>query len=135
MFIYHRCLLGAFSVSLRFRNTNDGFTWIFTFVYGVTDPADYEQFWQEIQDVRLLMTGPWLLGGDWNAILFNSERNSVGGGNRNRGNFRKFVNTNSLVDIPTSGGSYTWTNHKILLFWYGLTGFFLQLIGKRSVLG
>ncbi|XP_026441694.1 uncharacterized protein LOC113340852 [Papaver somniferum] len=108
--VMEESLLGEFLVTLIFRNTSDGFTWIFTSVYGATDPADYEQFWQEIQDVRLLMSGPWMLGGDWNAPLFASERSSIGGCNRNRRNFRKFVNKNSLVDIPMSGGSFTWTN-------------------------
>ncbi|KAI3847299.1 hypothetical protein MKW98_022432 [Papaver atlanticum] len=41
-------------------------------VYGATDPADYNQFRQEVEDVRLLMTRTWLLGGDWNVVLYNS---------------------------------------------------------------
>lgn len=103
-------LLGAFSVSLRFRNVSDNFVWIFTSVYGATDPKDYAKFWQEIQDVRLLMEGPWLLGGDWNTVLYQSERNKAGGCLTNRRNFRRFMNENNLVDIPMAGGSYTWKN-------------------------
>lgn len=30
-------LLGAFSVSIKFRNSTDNFEWIFTSVYGVSD--------------------------------------------------------------------------------------------------
>lgn len=57
-------LIGAFSVSIKFRNFSDNFNWIFTAVYGVAGPADYAQFWQEIDDIRLLLTDPWLIGGD-----------------------------------------------------------------------
>ncbi|XP_026417555.1 uncharacterized protein LOC113313043 [Papaver somniferum] len=71
-------LLGAFYVTLKFKNIHDGFVWIFTFVYGATDPLDYDQFWQELFDIRTIYSYPWCLVGDWNAILHQSERNQAG---------------------------------------------------------
>lgn len=55
-------LLGAFSVTVKFRNLNDGFVWLFTAVYGATDPLDYDQFWQELFDIKTIYSDPWCLG-------------------------------------------------------------------------
>ncbi|XP_026433083.1 uncharacterized protein LOC113330493 [Papaver somniferum] len=80
--------------------------WNFTAVYGATDPADYEKFWQEVDDIRLMLTDPWLIGGDWNAVLYPNERNNSGGCTRSRRCFRKFINNHNLIDIPMSGNTY-----------------------------
>lgn len=51
-------LLGDFSVTVKFRNINDNFIWLFTAVYGSSDSADYEQFWQELFDIRTILHEP-----------------------------------------------------------------------------
>lgn len=43
-------------------------------------------------------------------MLYQTERNNSGGCLRSRRCFRKFVNNHRLIDIPMSGGCYTWTN-------------------------
>lgn len=100
-------LMGAFSLSIKFRNAAGNFTWIFTAVYGASDAGDYTQCWQELSDIRILFEDPWLLGGDFNAILAQPERNLPGGNIRNR---RSFINRHELIDLPMAGGKFTWTN-------------------------
>ncbi|XP_026430002.1 uncharacterized protein LOC113326498 [Papaver somniferum] len=108
--IMEEVLLGDFSLSMRFRNTKDGFIWPFTSVYGASDPADYAQFWQELADIRAIIFEPWCIGGDWNVILCQADRNRVGGNKRNRKKFRHFINSQNLLDIPVEGGRFNWTN-------------------------
>lgn len=85
-------LSGAFSVSIKFKNVTDDFSWVFTSVYGASDSGHYRQFWQELKDIRLLFDEPWLIGGDFNAILHPDEKNIQGG----VGTLSKLLLTNSL---------------------------------------
>lgn len=86
------------------------FVWVFTSVYGASDSGYYRQFWQELRDIILIFDYPWLIGGYFNATLSDDDRNLVGGGTANRNSFKSFVNRFSLIDLPMSGGRFTWTN-------------------------
>ncbi|XP_026402482.1 uncharacterized protein LOC113298047 [Papaver somniferum] len=83
---------------------------LFTSIYGASDASGYAQFWQEITYIRTIMHEPWCLGGDWNAILSQSERNRAGGNTNNRRRFRNFLNAQNLMDLPMAGGRFTWKN-------------------------
>eukprot|EP00253_Pinus_taeda_P027174 PITA_27174 len=56
----------------------------------------------------------WVAGGDFNMIASLEERQ---GGrcriNRDGSLLKDFINTNWLIDIPTSNGLYTWTNKRV----------------------
>ncbi|XP_026396204.1 uncharacterized protein LOC113290825 [Papaver somniferum] len=119
-------LIGAFSVSIKFRNASDNFVWLFTSVYGASDSGYYNQFWQELRDIRILFDEPWLIGGDFNAILSEDERNIPGGAMRNIRSFRAFVNKYSLIDLPMAGGRFTWTNFQQQPFLIRLDNFILS---------
>ncbi|XP_026378165.1 uncharacterized protein LOC113272563 [Papaver somniferum] len=56
------------------------------------------------------MFDPWCIGGNWNAILCQADRNIAGGTKRNGKKFRHFLNSQNLLDIPMAGGRFTWTN-------------------------
>ncbi|XP_026400275.1 uncharacterized protein LOC113296156 [Papaver somniferum] len=103
-------LIGAFSVSIKFRNVLDDFSCIFTSVYGASYYGDHRQYWQELRGIRLVFDDPWLTRGDFNAILSPDERNIPGGGVENRNSFKAFVHKSSLIDIPMAGGRFIWTN-------------------------
>ena len=60
-------LSGVFSVSCLFRNVEDYFQWIFTGVYGPVLANLKEYLWEELESVRGLWSGPWCIGGDFNA--------------------------------------------------------------------
>ncbi|XP_026419995.1 uncharacterized protein LOC113315972 [Papaver somniferum] len=77
-------LIGAFSVSIKFRNMSDDFSWIFTSVYGASDSGYYS----------------------------SDERNTQGGGVANINYLKAFVQKFALIDIPMAGGRFTWTNSK-----------------------
>ncbi|XP_026433830.1 uncharacterized protein LOC113331327 [Papaver somniferum] len=97
-------LMGAFSLSIKFRNSSDNFFWLFTAVYAASDAGEYRQCWQELSDIRILFEEPWLLGGYFNVILAQAERNLPGGNISNRRFFKKFVNQHELVDLPMTRG-------------------------------
>ncbi|XP_026384378.1 uncharacterized protein LOC113279961 [Papaver somniferum] len=103
-------LIGDFSLTIKFRNLSDNFEWFFTSVYGAFDYNDYSQYWQELNDIRILFNYPWVLGGDFNATLSHLNRNCIGGCSISRNFFTSFVSRHEVIDLPLSGGKFTWTN-------------------------
>ena len=68
----------VFSVSYLFLNVEDGFQWIFTGVYGPVLANMKEYLWEELGSVRGLWSGPWCIGGDFNATISPTESNKGG---------------------------------------------------------
>jgi hypothetical protein len=70
-------------------------------------------FWQDLERVGLRFGGPWLLIGDFNAILSSAEKK--GGrlfGSSSHSLFGNFVQDNGLVDLGFSGNPFTWNNKR-----------------------
>ena len=96
--------VGNFSISCRFRNVEDGLTWIFTGVYGPFFKNDRDCMWEELGAIRGLWDDPWCLGGDFNVILSQRERSRQG---RLTGAMRSFAQTVDelgLLNLPLQGG-------------------------------
>lgn len=79
------------------------------------------QCWQELSDIRLVFDDPWVLGGDFNAILAQSERNTSGSSITNIRYFKSFVSRNELIDLPWLEVSIPGQTLNNLLFLLGLT--------------
>lgn len=70
-------------------------------------------FWTKLSQVGLGRDSPWLLSGDFNEILDNSEK--VGGPLRWEGSFtafRSFVSQNGLWDLKHSGNKLSWRGNR-----------------------
>ncbi|KAA3461963.1 reverse transcriptase [Gossypium australe] len=81
----------------------------FTGFYGNTDPNNRKRSWDMIKRVGRSVKEKRIIGGDFNAILENSEK---GGGRRKSqalvDDFRAVVDELSLVDLKTDNGLFTW---------------------------
>ena len=64
-----------FSLSYKFSNCEDNFTWVFTGIYGPTTREGRNQFWEDLGAIRGLWGEPWCIGGDFNETIFLGERN------------------------------------------------------------
>uniref|UniRef100_M4EYE7 Reverse transcriptase domain-containing protein n=1 Tax=Brassica campestris TaxID=3711 RepID=M4EYE7_BRACM len=76
---------------------------------GTSLSADRPRFWEIMTEIGVARTAPWLLTGDFNDLLDNSEK--VGGPLRWEGSFlafRNFVSTQGLWDLQFSGNSLSW---------------------------
>jgi hypothetical protein len=70
-------------------------------------------FWQDLSRVGKRFGGPWMLIGDFNAILSSAEKK--GGrlfGSSSHSLFGNFVQENGLVDLGFSGNPFTWNNKR-----------------------
>ncbi|KAJ6287964.1 hypothetical protein OIU77_001103 [Salix suchowensis] len=83
-----------------------------TFVYGHNNPSDRKPLWDYIVRTSPLFSNcPWILMGDFNAIL--QPHNRSGGDSRWLGHHNDFHNAThqaQLFTLPFTGMSLTWTN-------------------------
>ena len=78
--------LGHFSVTCIFKNTEDGFQWAFTGVYGPVERS---------------------IGGDFNMVLSPNERNKRGRFSYSMRRFSEVLNELGLRDLPLHRGPFT----------------------------
>lgn len=111
LFFWKNCV----NINLRSFSANhidvsvawESLCWRFTGVYAPPIPEDRMVFWDLLIKLHSLKTNqhePWLIGGDFNDFLFESEKL---GGNKRRGPcanmFRECCHKIGVLDITTSG--------------------------------
>ncbi|WZY87924.1 hypothetical protein YC2023_044659 [Brassica napus] len=80
-----------------------------SFIYGAPAVENRAAFWAKVSQIGNDRELPWLLAGDFNEILDNSEKE--GGPARWEGSFttfRSFVSQNGLWDLNHSGNHLSW---------------------------
>ncbi|KAJ4843082.1 hypothetical protein Tsubulata_019141 [Turnera subulata] len=91
------------------RIEKDNCSTLLTHVYGFPQPRWRQYLWQNLQALASSINEPWLLSGDFNAILSGQERLT-----RRRENgradkaFVDCVNNTALIDLDFAGPHYTW---------------------------
>jgi exonuclease III len=93
------------------RSKPDGGSWKFTGFYGHPDASKRNEAWALLRHLAPMDPEPWMCVGDFNEILFSSEK--WGGKNRSRGLMKDFHDTLSecnLVDLGFRGPKFTWNN-------------------------
>ncbi|PPD96734.1 hypothetical protein GOBAR_DD06239 [Gossypium barbadense] len=85
----------------------------FTGFYGNADPNKRQCSWNMLRRVGRSVKEKWIIGGDFNAILDNAEKE---GGRRKlialMEDFCEIVNKLSMVDLKTDNGWFTWVNNR-----------------------
>ena len=86
----------------------DDFVWACIGVYGPNDDGQRAALWEELSQVRARWPMAWCLVGDFNIIRYPSERLGYELFNPAMFTFLDFIESNSLVDLPLEGASFTW---------------------------
>lgn len=74
---------------------------------------DRHRLWSNLQKVEDTNNGPWIIGGDFNEVLFNSE--NFGGNTPNMGRTNRFMdclNYCKKIDPGYSSSKYTCSNKR-----------------------
>lgn len=85
--------------------------WTTTLIHCPSEWRYKEVFWQELMEAGNVVSGPWLILGDFNALSNNSEK--MGGRtftSSSRGGFYQLKVTHGLTDIGCTGNPFTWCN-------------------------
>lgn len=102
----------TYSTSARVKlNCDDSEMWRTT-VYGPSSEADKPAFLEELHELCVVHSGPWLLNGDFNLIYRAQDKNNNRLNRRLLGQFRRFLNEAELDEIHLSGRLYTWSNER-----------------------
>ncbi|XP_074315654.1 uncharacterized protein LOC141651861 [Silene latifolia] len=83
----------------------------FTVVYGMNKMVDREPLWDSLCKYDSGISGPWIVGGDFNAIMANNERS--GGAPITNSEMRHLLQVTQdcqLTDLCAKGAFYTWNN-------------------------
>lgn len=104
----------------------------FTGVYGSPRWGERRELWLALGRIATSVRGPWLLAGDFNALLSDDEKK--GGVCRGRSScplFQQFCFDNSLKDMGFVGPKFTWNRGQCLKGWIGC---FVTINGIRLCL-
>ena len=84
-----------------------------TFVYALNKPHQREPLWHNLISLSKLITGPWLISGDFNCILSLLE---VKGGKEHwtpdMQSFKDCISDSGLGHVNTTGPLHTWYNNR-----------------------
>ena len=86
-----------------------------TTVYASANPMLRRQLWNHMDSLTISIQGPWLIGGDFNSILYALEKQ--GGVARSSGVcnlFRQWFNGHQIFYLKFKGPMFTWS-HGLLL--------------------
>ena len=101
-------IVGQFSINVLLRGVVDDFVWACTGVYGPNDDGQRASLWEELSQVRARWPMAWCVVGDFNIIRYPSERLGCESFSLAMFAFSDFIESNSLVDLPLEGASFTW---------------------------
>ncbi|KAL4180768.1 hypothetical protein AMTRI_Chr12g234070 [Amborella trichopoda] len=103
--------LARFSISILMTRIADSLSWKFSAVYGPNADADRPTLWEELNLVAQLPHLVWCIGGDFNVTRWSHERNSSSRITQAITAFSDFGALNNLVELPSQGPRFTWSNH------------------------
>ncbi|XP_074306004.1 uncharacterized protein LOC141641232 [Silene latifolia] len=83
----------------------------YTVVYGFNKPAEREALWSSIRSYHGKIQGPWIICGDFNAVMGSNER--IGGNPITHAELRpllQLVQDCNMMDLTAKGNYLTWNN-------------------------
>lgn len=96
---------------------NDGSSgrcsWFMTLVYGPPTLSNCSIFWDDLNRIGAIVTEPWLIVGDFNAVL--EQKDKKGGrmvASSSYGGFKGMIDDNGLIDFGFIGHPFTWNNKR-----------------------
>ncbi|KAF3776930.1 Transposon TX1 uncharacterized protein [Nymphaea thermarum] len=104
--------IGRYSISASLSGLWPNGPVLVTAVYGPCVGALRGQLWAELHQVRQLVVSPWLLAGDFNCLLSPADSSSPVTYGPSMSAFRSFVDEFGLFDVPSTNGTFTWSNNR-----------------------
>ncbi|GLT69224.1 hypothetical protein SLA2020_413920 [Shorea laevis] len=106
-------VLNSHQISFLVYSNPASSPWLVSCAHAPSTGADRSSFWSLLESTGNRFQGPWILIGDFNAILSSAEKK----GGRNFGSpshnsFVDFVHSNGLVDLGYVGNPFTWNNNR-----------------------
>jgi exonuclease III len=104
--------MGDFMIKVLLVHKENGFIWNFVNVYGAAQNDQKQKFLIELSSFCSKCKYPMLVGGDFNILRKESDKNKPGGTNSWSSLFNSIIDIHSLIELDLSGRLYTWSNNK-----------------------
>jgi exonuclease III len=121
--------LGEFMIRILVVHKEKGFIWNFINVYGAAQIDQKQKFLSELSSLCSKCIHPMLIGGDFNILRKESDKNKPGGTNKWSSLFNSIIDFYNLIELDLSGRLYTWSNNRNLPTYEKWTCFLLARIG------
>lgn len=117
---------GLFSLTIEFTNQANRIIWMCTSIYGPNARHLKPQFWDEIRHCAPHSSVPWVICGDFNSIFDPFDKSN---GSFHREDIRlaqNLVMELQLLEPPSFGRHFTWTNGQSDPIWVKLDRFLVN---------
>ena len=99
-----------FALVIKFQSTQSSQAWTLVNIYGPCQGDPRINYTNWLFSLNIPANEDWLLLGDFNYICSPDNRNKPGGSISDMITFNDFIRTQSLVELPIKGRTYTWSN-------------------------
>jgi len=103
---------GDYMLQLNLWDKINKVKWNLLVVYGAAHDENKMEFLSELTSFCSKSMEPMLIGGDFNILRFNSERNKPGGNFKYSDTFNNLIHFYELQELVMSGGLYRWSNNQ-----------------------
>ena len=103
---------GDFCVKFHVRSKRDGFLWSLVVVYGAAQDDKKPEFLAELVRICEGETVPMLVGGDFNIIRREEEKNNSNFNARWPVIFNSIIESLELKELELSGRQFTWASRR-----------------------
>lgn len=100
----------SFALGIKFTSSQSANVWSCVNIYGPCGGQDRVNFISWMMNLHIPTNEDWLLIGDYNFIRAPDNRNKAGGYVNDMLTFNDFIRSQSLVELPIKGRSFTWSN-------------------------
>ncbi|XP_074278368.1 uncharacterized protein LOC141601959 [Silene latifolia] len=102
------CEAQVINTKVTFLPTGD--IWWMSVVYGFNKANERIHLWQSLQLMQHVVSGPWVVMGDFNSVLAMDERIGSEISVAEMRDFQECVDACGIGDIPAQGSFFTWNN-------------------------
>jgi exonuclease III len=81
-------------------------------VYGLTIQTSKHIFYQELRQAQHLQPIPWMIVGDFNVTLHQTDRSNQQHNTHDMIQFKNVTDSLELMDLQLQGMDYTWSNEQ-----------------------
>ncbi|XP_074300068.1 uncharacterized protein LOC141631273 [Silene latifolia] len=102
--------ISAQTIHAKITDRGRNLTYWVTFVYGYNKAAERKVLWSTLEHYHQVTPGAWLIGGDFNNVLFPNERIGANITSAEMAPFQRCVQACGVEDIKAVSSFFTWTN-------------------------
>jgi exonuclease III len=100
------------SLTVQVNSLSDDTNFVVTNVYAPCDATERGFFFQDMKMLQPMISGPWVLAGDFNIYRYTHEKNNSNISWLEMEAFNQWIDDLELMDIDICNSRFTWSNKR-----------------------